>query len=133
MFSYSKKWKIASGLAKLLVSNQLVSQELDVLEGLEYSDNPGSYAVGSLTTGWVSHARQVLVGCSSPVTNRGCNFSPSMNSPRVPRAHLAGFSRRSLDGVGLSESVRCHGPGPALLTNGGVQQQQHFGLSNLIL
>ncbi|GFW80647.1 RNase H domain-containing protein [Trichonephila clavipes] len=35
---------------------------LDVLEGLEYSDNPGSYAGGSLTTGRVSHAGQVLVG-----------------------------------------------------------------------
>ncbi|GFS64325.1 hypothetical protein TNCV_3955261 [Trichonephila clavipes] len=44
---------------------------------------------------------------------------------RMPRAHQAGFSRRSLAGVGLSESVRCHGPGLALLTNGGVQQQQH--------
>ncbi|GFX16294.1 hypothetical protein TNCV_4705471 [Trichonephila clavipes] len=44
--------------------------------------------------------------------------------PRMPRAHQAGFSRRSLAGVGLSESVRCHGPGLALLTNGGVQQQQ---------
>ncbi|GFU49376.1 hypothetical protein TNCV_2161791 [Trichonephila clavipes] len=44
--------------------------------------------------------------------------------PRVPRAHQAGSSRRSLAGVGLSESVRCHGPGLALLTNGGVQQQQ---------
>ncbi|GFW74291.1 RNase H domain-containing protein [Trichonephila clavipes] len=49
--------------------------------------------------------------------------------PRVPRAHQAGFSRRSLAGVGLSESVRCHGPGLALLTNGGVQQQhQHQNL-----
>ncbi|GFS53582.1 hypothetical protein TNCV_730391 [Trichonephila clavipes] len=43
---------------------------------------------------------------------------------RVPSAHQAGFSRRSLAGVGLSESVRCHGPGLALLTNGGVQLQQ---------
>ncbi|GFV90912.1 hypothetical protein TNCV_3616741 [Trichonephila clavipes] len=41
---------------------------------------------------------------------------------RMPRAHQAEFSRRSLAGVGLSESVRCHGPGLALLTNGGVQQ-----------
>ncbi|GFW20125.1 hypothetical protein TNCV_2320661 [Trichonephila clavipes] len=47
----------------------------------------------------------------------------SCSHPRVPRAHQAGFSRRSLAGVGLSESVRCHGPGLALLTNGGVQQQ----------
>ncbi|GFW45645.1 zinc finger protein [Trichonephila clavipes] len=43
--------------------------------------------------------------------------------PRVPRAPQAGVSRRSLAGVGLSESVRCHGPGLALLTNGGFQQQ----------
>ncbi|GFX97216.1 hypothetical protein TNCV_557061 [Trichonephila clavipes] len=42
--------------------------------------------------------------------------------PLVPRAHQAGSSRRSLAGVRLSESVRCHGPGLALLTNGGVQQ-----------
>ncbi|GFT51246.1 hypothetical protein TNCV_3004741 [Trichonephila clavipes] len=44
--------------------------------------------------------------------------------PRVPRAHQAGLGRRSLAGVGLSENVRCHGPGLAMLTNGGVQQQQ---------
>ncbi|GFX30054.1 hypothetical protein TNCV_2617651 [Trichonephila clavipes] len=31
---------------------------------------------------------------------------------------------RTLAGVGLSESARCHGPGLALLTNGCVQQQQ---------
>ncbi|GFX45740.1 hypothetical protein TNCV_1328291 [Trichonephila clavipes] len=43
--------------------------------------------------------------------------------PRVPRAHQAGFSRRSLAGVGFFESGRCHEPGLALLTNGGVQQQ----------
>ncbi|GFX38608.1 transposable element Tcb1 transposase [Trichonephila clavipes] len=39
----------------------------------------------------------------------------------MPRAHQAGFSRRSLAGVGFFENVRCHGPGLALLTNGGVQ------------
>ncbi|GFV53080.1 hypothetical protein TNCV_2638481, partial [Trichonephila clavipes] len=44
--------------------------------------------------------------------------------PRVPRAHQAGLRRRSLPDFGLSESVRCHGLGLALLTNGGVQQQQ---------
>ncbi|GFV32172.1 hypothetical protein TNCV_1674601 [Trichonephila clavipes] len=44
--------------------------------------------------------------------------------PRVPRAHQAGLSRRSFAGAGLSESVRCRGTGLALLTNGGVQQQQ---------
>ncbi|GFU83238.1 uncharacterized protein TNCV_3738491 [Trichonephila clavipes] len=43
----------------------------------------------------------------------------------MPRAPQAGFSRRSLAGVRFFESVRCHGPGLALLTNGGVQQQQH--------
>ncbi|GFV76363.1 hypothetical protein TNCV_4545871 [Trichonephila clavipes] len=42
--------------------------------------------------------------------------------PRVPEAHQAGLSRRSLACVGLPESVRCHGSGLALLTNGGVQQ-----------
>ncbi|GFX82606.1 hypothetical protein TNCV_1192811 [Trichonephila clavipes] len=41
-------------------------------------------------------------------------------------AHQAGLSRRSLAGVGLSESVRCRGPGLVLLTNGGVQQQQRI-------
>ncbi|GFX93376.1 hypothetical protein TNCV_151821 [Trichonephila clavipes] len=40
------------------------------------------------------------------------------------RAHQAGLSRRSLAGVGLSESERCHGRGLALLTNRGVQEQQ---------
>ncbi|GFV46380.1 hypothetical protein TNCV_3232691 [Trichonephila clavipes] len=44
--------------------------------------------------------------------------------PRMSRVHEGGFSRRFLTGVGLSESVRCHGPGLALLTNGSVQQQQ---------
>ncbi|GFY13424.1 hypothetical protein TNCV_1802951 [Trichonephila clavipes] len=42
----------------------------------------------------------------------------------MPRAHQAGFSRRSLAGVESFESVRCHAPCLALLTNGGVQQQQ---------
>ncbi|GFU10300.1 uncharacterized protein TNCV_150651 [Trichonephila clavipes] len=43
--------------------------------------------------------------------------------PRTPMAHQAGFSRRSLSGVGLFESVRSHGPDLSLLANGGVQQQ----------
>ncbi|GFU80508.1 hypothetical protein TNCV_3840281 [Trichonephila clavipes] len=38
-------------------------------------------------------------------------------------AHQARLSTRSLAGVGLPESAQCHGPGLALLTNGGVQQQ----------
>ncbi|GFU94452.1 hypothetical protein TNCV_2644401 [Trichonephila clavipes] len=42
----------------------------------------------------------------------------------MPRVHQAGFSRRSLAAVGLFESVRCPGPGLALLTNEGMQQQQ---------
>ncbi|GFW63318.1 transposable element Tcb2 transposase [Trichonephila clavipes] len=46
--------------------------------------------------------------------------------PRVPRAHQTGLSRLFLAGVRLSESVRCPGPGLALLTNGEVQQQQHI-------
>ncbi|GFX57519.1 hypothetical protein TNCV_3051691 [Trichonephila clavipes] len=41
----------------------------------------------------------------------------------MPRAHQVGFSRRFLAGVGFFENARCHGPGLALLTNGGVQQQ----------
>ncbi|GFU87781.1 transposable element Tcb1 transposase [Trichonephila clavipes] len=44
--------------------------------------------------------------------------SHACSHPRVPRAHQAGLSRRSLPSVGLSESVR-HEPGLALLTNGG--------------
>ncbi|GFV94109.1 RNase H domain-containing protein [Trichonephila clavipes] len=56
---------------------------------------------------------------------------PRVSLPATP-AHILeclgltkqDFSRRSLAGVGLSESIRCHGPGIALLTNGGVQQQQ---------
>ncbi|GFT83710.1 hypothetical protein TNCV_2826251 [Trichonephila clavipes] len=51
------------------------------------------------------------------------NAGHACSHPRVPRAHQAGLSRRSLAGVGLSESVRCHGPGLALLTNESVQQQ----------
>ncbi|GFT49642.1 hypothetical protein TNCV_3367811 [Trichonephila clavipes] len=54
----------------------------------------------------------------------------SSNIPVIP--HYNGrmgspsrTSRRSLAGVGLSESARCHGPGLVLLTNEGVQQQQH--------
>ncbi|GFT16338.1 hypothetical protein TNCV_2488891 [Trichonephila clavipes] len=50
--------------------------------------------------------------------------------PRVPRSHQSGLSGRSLAGVGLSESVRCHGPGLSLLTNGSVQQQQQFKSAN---
>ncbi|GFU92491.1 hypothetical protein TNCV_4794201 [Trichonephila clavipes] len=42
----------------------------------------------------------------------------------MPRAHQAGFDRRSLADVGFFESVRSHGLGLALLTNGGMQQ--HF-------
>ncbi|GFX33623.1 hypothetical protein TNCV_1932901 [Trichonephila clavipes] len=53
--------------------------------------------------------------------------------PRVPRAHQAVFRRRSLAGVGLSESGRSHEPGLALLTNGGVQQQQHIEVKRRIL
>ncbi|GFV18734.1 hypothetical protein TNCV_4756211 [Trichonephila clavipes] len=44
----------------------------------------------------------------------------------MPRAHQVGFSIRSLAGVGVSEIVRCHGPGLALMTNGSVQQQQRI-------
>ncbi|GFS92500.1 hypothetical protein TNCV_1159861 [Trichonephila clavipes] len=46
--------------------------------------------------------------------------------PRMPRAHQAGFSRRFLAGVGLSESVRCHGPGLALLTNGAYNNNINY-------
>ncbi|GFV92184.1 hypothetical protein TNCV_1896201 [Trichonephila clavipes] len=42
----------------------------------------------------------------------------------MPRAHQGGFSRRSLAGVGFFESARSHGPGVALLENGGGQQQK---------
>ncbi|GFV08746.1 hypothetical protein TNCV_2488181 [Trichonephila clavipes] len=49
---------------------------------------------------------------------------------RVPRAHQARLSRRSLASFGLSESVLWHGHGLELLTNGGVHQQQHLKLTN---
>ncbi|GFW30182.1 hypothetical protein TNCV_1054931 [Trichonephila clavipes] len=39
---------------------------------------------------------------------------------RIP----TGFRERSLAGVGIFGSVRGHGPGLALLANGGVQQQR---------
>ncbi|GFY23666.1 hypothetical protein TNCV_2788991 [Trichonephila clavipes] len=39
--------------------------------------------------------------------------------PRMPRAHQAGFSRRSLAGVGFFETVRHHGPGLELVANVG--------------
>ncbi|GFV79460.1 hypothetical protein TNCV_279161 [Trichonephila clavipes] len=55
--------------------------------------------------------------CSVFRTGLACSHPP------MSRAHQAGFSRRSLGGVGFFESVRCHGPGLALLTNGSVQQQ----------
>ncbi|GFV55998.1 hypothetical protein TNCV_2729021 [Trichonephila clavipes] len=60
-----------------------------------------------------------VMSSSTHITRAG----HACSHPRVPRAHQAGFSRQSLAGVGLSESVLCHGPGLALLTNGGVQQQ----------
>ncbi|GFV13587.1 hypothetical protein TNCV_67901 [Trichonephila clavipes] len=53
--------------------------------------------------------------------------SHACSHPQVPRAHHAGFSRRTLAGVGLYESVRRYGPGLVLLTNGGMQQQVLFG------
>ncbi|GFW82085.1 hypothetical protein TNCV_200721 [Trichonephila clavipes] len=57
----------------------------------------------------------------SPIVGLVCSH------PRIPRAHQAGFSRRFLAGVGYFESVRRHGPGLALLTNGSVQQQHEGG------
>ncbi|GFW99485.1 hypothetical protein TNCV_3417181 [Trichonephila clavipes] len=39
--------------------------------------------------------------------------------------NLAGLSSHSLAGVGLSECIRCQGPGLTQLTNGDLQQQQH--------
>ncbi|GFS54824.1 uncharacterized protein TNCV_3575601 [Trichonephila clavipes] len=52
--------------------------------------------------------------------------SPShiLECPRLPKQDLADVPLLVL--VGLSESVRCHGPGLVLLTNEGVQQQQCF-------
>ncbi|GFV29534.1 uncharacterized protein TNCV_4489881 [Trichonephila clavipes] len=41
------------------------------------------------------------------------------------RSPQAEFSRRSLAAPGLFEIVRCRGPGLALLTDGGEQQQKH--------
>ncbi|GFX22356.1 hypothetical protein TNCV_1815571 [Trichonephila clavipes] len=53
-------------------------------------------------------------GCSVFRTGHTCSH------PRVPRAHQAGLSGRSLAGVGLSDSVRCYGLGLERLTNRGV-------------
>ncbi|GFV07286.1 hypothetical protein TNCV_1312841 [Trichonephila clavipes] len=64
------------------------------------------------------------VCCAASSRRRRSNTGHACSHPRVPRAHQVGLSRRSLAGVGLSESVRCHGAGLALLTNGGAQQQQ---------
>ncbi|GFW82817.1 RNA-directed DNA polymerase from mobile element jockey [Trichonephila clavipes] len=88
-----------------------IKLQLVVLEGLEYSDSPESYAGGSLTTGRVSHAGEVLVGCSSPVTNRGCNFSPSMNStPSITNA-------ASVDAQSKKDRVPGLGRGLGSITN----------------
>ncbi|GFX48761.1 RNase H domain-containing protein [Trichonephila clavipes] len=57
------------------------------------------------------------------VTPQSTIAGHACSHPRLHRTHQAAFSRRSLSGVGLSESVRCHGTGLELLTNGGVQQQ----------
>ncbi|GFX03086.1 retrovirus-related Pol polyprotein from transposon 297 [Trichonephila clavipes] len=66
----------------------------------------------------------MCTNCSSEQARTSARELFFCSHPRVPRAHQARLSRRSLAGVGLSESVRCHGPGLAPLTNGGVQQQQ---------
>ncbi|GFX92405.1 hypothetical protein TNCV_1706811 [Trichonephila clavipes] len=69
---------------------------------------------------WIlSDSRRAIQHLPKWQTGHACSH------PRVSRAHQAGLKRLSLTGVRLSESVRCHGPGLALLTNGGVQQQQH--------
>ncbi|GFW69855.1 hypothetical protein TNCV_1403081 [Trichonephila clavipes] len=71
------------------------------------------------------HPREPLVSMFSS-SGHACSH------PRVPRAHQAGLSRRSLAGAGLSESVRYHGPGLALLINGDVQQPQHFCTNGMV-
>ncbi|GFX03554.1 hypothetical protein TNCV_4751391 [Trichonephila clavipes] len=62
----------------------------------------------------------VFHSISSLVRIHGREFGHACSHARVPRAHQAGSSSRSLAGVRLSESVRCHELGLALLTNGGV-------------
>ncbi|GFV65982.1 hypothetical protein TNCV_1303731 [Trichonephila clavipes] len=79
-----------------------LAENLDVLEGLEYSDNPGSYAGGSLTTGRVFHAGQVLVGSSRsqkkdhvPGLGRGpgsINNLRSPNSLKIIQFNINGIS-----------------------------------------
>ncbi|GFX62751.1 hypothetical protein TNCV_3350771 [Trichonephila clavipes] len=67
---------------------------------------------------------RLLIGPGLRATKAcGIRSGHACSHPRVPRAHQAGSSRRSLAGVRLSESVRCHGPGLVLLTNGGMHQQ----------
>ncbi|GFW78700.1 hypothetical protein TNCV_4261231 [Trichonephila clavipes] len=81
-------------------------------------------ALGSLAS--LPNGKEIWILSYSRSAMQHLSNWQTCSRPRVPRAHQAGFSRRSLAGVGLSESVRCHGPGLALLTNGGVQQQQIF-------
>ncbi|GFX98670.1 RNase H domain-containing protein [Trichonephila clavipes] len=83
-------------------------------------------SLASLPTGkeiWIlSDSRSAIQHLSNWQTGHAYSHS------RVPRAHQAGSSRPSLTGVRLSESVRWHGPGLALLTNGGLQQQHEKNL-----
>ncbi|GFT13888.1 RNase H domain-containing protein [Trichonephila clavipes] len=69
-------------------------------------------------TTWITAPLQSTIGISVLVLEAHAGHACS--HPRVSRAHQAGLSRRFLAGVGLSESVQCHGPGLALLTNGGA-------------
>ncbi|GFW77816.1 hypothetical protein TNCV_3403921 [Trichonephila clavipes] len=59
---------------------------------------------------------EMCKNCSEPATS--AHILKCLGLTKQNLADLA------LAGVGLSETVRCHGPGLALLTNGGVQQQQ---------
>ncbi|GFU59270.1 hypothetical protein TNCV_4197941 [Trichonephila clavipes] len=98
--------------------------------GLLFEKDSVRMAYKRLWSKWVFVPRHIE--CSNNSILKSTLFGKSMlvdagvagSHPRVPRAHQAGPSRRSHADVGLSESVRYHGPGLALLTKGGVQQQQ---------
>ncbi|GFS89402.1 hypothetical protein TNCV_1809361 [Trichonephila clavipes] len=62
-------------------------------------------------------------GCKSFEMCTNCSSEPGSPADIL---ECLGLTKQDLAdvGVGFFESVRSHGPGLALLTNGGVQQQQ---------
>ncbi|GFW28173.1 hypothetical protein TNCV_4499031 [Trichonephila clavipes] len=108
-------------------------EQEQIIEGLESLDPVQSedrMAVGNWTEGLCLTEKGLQIFENADFNEERIFFQQNKeclacSQPRMPRAHQAGFSRRFLAGVGFFESVRSHGPGLALLTNGGVQQQGH--------